>query len=147
MAMIIGPCAFSIGGGIRVLRFYILGKVLLAMPQIFLTRKMPQIKIDGIDLEVSEIIIHALIASLFIIASFLVALILSYYEYSFVDALVESVSAITTTGDSPKVLTPELPAVPKFFLGVLMIIGRIEILPIFVALSRQSDKPESSNAE
>jgi trk system potassium uptake protein TrkH len=147
MAMIIGPCAFSIGGGIRVLRFYILGKDVLAMPQIFLTRKMPQIKIDGIDLEVSEIIIHALIASLFIIASFLVALILSYYEYSFVDALVESVSAITTTGDSPKVLTPELPAVPKFFLGVLMIIGRIEILPIFVALSRQSDKPESSNAE
>lgn len=145
LAMIIGPCAFSIGGGIRVLRFYILGKVLLAMPQIFLTRQVPQIKIDGNILDVSEIIMHSLIASLFIISSLLVALVLSNYEYSFVDALVESVSAITTTGDSPKVLTPDLPAVPKFLLGVLMIIGRIEILPIFIALSRQSDKPESGD--
>jgi len=136
VVMIVGPCSFSVGGGIRILRLYILGKALLALPQTFLTGEIPKVKVEESDLETSDIIIHLLIVFLFISISFFAALVLINYGYSFVDALIESVSAITTTGDSPKILTPSLPLLPKFLLSVLMLIGRIEILPIIIAFSR-----------
>jgi Trk-type K+ transport system membrane component len=51
--------------------------------------------------------------------------------------MVESVSAVTTTGDSPKVLTPAFPIIPKLVLMMLMFLGRIEIIPPFVALTKE----------
>ena len=90
--------------------------------------------------ETPDFIIHALIVLLFIIVSFVAALILLNYGYGLVDALVESVSAITTTGDSPKILTPSFPFIPKFLLILLMLAGRIEIIPIFIAFSRVEEK-------
>ena len=135
IVMLIGPCSFSIGGGIRIFRVYIVGKVLLSLPQIFLRGEIPEIEIEGKHLGKSDVLIHLLTAFLFILISFFAALILCGYGYSFVDALVESVSAITTTGDSPKVLTPNLPFVPKILIIALMLVGRIEILPAFVAFS------------
>ena len=135
VVMLVGPCSFSVGGGIRIFRVYIIGKILLSLPQIFLRGEIPDIEIDGKRLEKSEVLVHLLVASLFVLASFFAAVILCCYGYSFVDALVESVSAVTTTGDSPKILTPSLPFVPKLLLIALMLVGRIEILPAIVALS------------
>jgi len=132
--------SFSIGGGIRVLRVFILLKALLALPKTFLTGEASKIKLEEDYIEMPDFIIHLLIILLFILVSFFAALILTNYGYSFVDALVESVSAITTTGDSPKILTPTLHFLPKFLLGVLMLIGRIEIIPIFIAFSRIKEK-------
>ena len=134
--MMIGPCSFSVGGGIRVLRFYILGKALFASPRILLKGEIPKINLEEDEFGTLDIIINLLVILLFVSASFIVALILINYGYSFVDALVESVSAITTTGDSPKTLTPSLPILPKFLLSILMLTGRIEIIPVFIALSR-----------
>jgi len=136
IAMLVGPCSFSVGGGIRIFRIYILGKILLSLPRIFLRGEVPEIRIEGKLLEKSDVLIHLLTAFLFILISFFAALILCCYGYSFVDALVESVSAVTTTGDSPKILTPSLPFVPKFLLIALMLVGRIEILPAIVAFSK-----------
>jgi len=136
VVMLTGPCSFSLGGGIRILRLYILGKVLLALPRIFLTGEIPKVKVGESYLETSDIITHLLIVFLFISVSFLAALVLCNYGYRFVDALIESVSAITTTGDSPKTLTPSLPGIPKFLLIVLMLLGRIEIIPMFIVFSR-----------
>ena len=133
--MLVGPCSFSVGGGIRIFRIYIIGKILLSIPQIFLTGKIPEVKIEGKRLEKSDVLTHLLTAFLFILISFFAAIILCGYGYSFVDALVESASAITTTGDSPKILTPSLPFIPKFLLIILMLVGRIEILPAIVAFS------------
>jgi len=134
--MMIGPCSFSIGGGIRVLRLYILGKVLFASPRTLLKGEIPKINLGEEEFGTLDIIIHLLITLLFVSTSLIAALILVNYGYSFLDALVESVSAITTTGDSPKTLTQSLPLLPKFLLGALMLIGRIEIIPAFIALSR-----------
>ncbi len=136
IAMLVGPCSFSVGGGIRIFRIYILGKILLSLPRIFLRGEVPEIRIEGKLLEKPDVLIHLLTAFLFILISFFAALILCCYGYSFVDALVESVSAVTTTGDSPKILTPSLPFVPKFLLIALMLVGRIEILPAIVAFSK-----------
>lgn len=139
IVMFIGPMSFSIGGGVRVLRAFILIKALLALPKIFLTGETPKIQLEEDSFETPDFIIHLLIIFLFIAFSFFSAMVLSAYGYSFVDGLVESVSAITTTGDSPKILTPSFPTVPKILLSVLMLLGRIEIIPVFIAFSRAKE--------
>lgn len=140
IVMFVGPMSFSIGGGLRVLRVYILAKAVLALPKTFLTGTTPRIDLEKDSVETPDFIIHALIVLLFIAISFFAALILMNYGYDLVDALVESVSAITTTGDSPKILTPSFPVIPKFLLILLMLAGRIEIIPIFIAFSRVEEK-------
>jgi len=141
--MFIGPTSYSIGGGIRVLRLHILGKVLANLPNILLKGEMPKVEVDGEPLTDTTVILHLLIIFLFALLSFFSALILCNYGYSLTDALVESVSAITTTGDSPKILTPLLPLVPKFLLIILMLVGRFEIIPVFAAFSRIAEPRRS----
>jgi trk system potassium uptake protein TrkH len=135
--MFIGPMSFSIGGGIRVLRAYVLGKSLVALPKTFLTGKLPKIKLEGEDVQLQDILVHLLTIALFALLAIGAAWILTNYGYSFGDAMVESVSAVTTTGDSPMVLTPVFPIIPKIMLMMLMLLGRIEIIPLFVALTKE----------
>jgi Trk-type K+ transport system membrane component len=136
-AMFIGPMSFSIGGGIRVIRAYILGKSLATLPKSFLSGKIPKIKLNGEELQLQGLYIHLLVIALFAIVSFVGAWILSNYGYNFGDAMLESVSAVTTTGDSPKVLTPALPVIPKLLLIMLHLAGRIEIIPLMMFFSRE----------
>jgi len=135
-AMFVGPMSFSIGGGIRVLRAYILGKSLLALPKAFLTGKIPKITINGEEIDPQDLFVHLLIIASFALLAVGSAWVLTNYGYSFADAMVESVSAVTTTGDSPSVLTPAFSIIPKLMLMMLMLLGRIEIITPFVALTK-----------
>jgi Trk-type K+ transport system membrane component len=132
-----------VGGGIRMMRIYILGKALYESPKILLRGQRLRIKLEDEYLKASDFMIHLLIIILYIGISFFSAVVLCNYGYTFSDALVESVSAITTTGDSPKTLTPSLPWTPKILLGILMLLGRIEIIPLLIALSPIKERPKS----
>jgi len=133
--MLIGSSSFSIGGGIRVYRLYILGKTLTKLPRIFLVGEKLKIKVNNRDLDLSEIMVHLLIIFLFVIFSFLASLILCSFGYSFTDALFESVSAISTTGNMLMNLT-QTSSLHKLLLVMLMLVGRIEIIPVFAAFSK-----------
>jgi trk system potassium uptake protein TrkH len=137
IVMMIGPMSFSIGGGIRILRLHLLFKTLFTYIEARLSRKTPRVKLNGEYLEKSDLIIHMMIVSLFILLTLSSAFVLSGYGYSYVDGLVESASAISTTGDSPKVLTPSMPLIPKLVLLILMLLGRIEIVPLFIIFSKR----------
>jgi len=142
--MLIGSSSFSIGGGIRVYRLYVLGKTLTKLPRIFLSGENPKIKVNGRELELSEIIIHLLIIFSFIIFSFLASLILCSFGYSFTDALFESVSAISTTGNTLANLATTASSLHKLLLVVLMLLGRIEIIPVFAAFSSMVELKQRS---
>lgn len=133
--MLIGASSFSIGGGIRVYRLYILGKLLIKLPRLFSVDEDPEIKAENRTLKLSEIIVNLLIIFLFVIFSILASLILCFLGYSFSDALFESVSAISTTGNMLVNLTQDASSLHKLLLIMLMLFGRIEILPVFVAFS------------
>jgi len=135
IVMLIGSSSFSVGGGIRVYRFYILWKTLLKVPRIFVSGEEPKIKINDRFLEFSEILVSFLVILLFAAFSVVSALILCVLGFSFSDALFESVSAISTTGNMLINLTQSISPIHKFLLIILMLLGRIEILPVFVALS------------
>ncbi|RJS85795.1 TrkH family potassium uptake protein [Candidatus Bathyarchaeota archaeon] len=135
IVMLIGASSFSVGGGIRVYRFYILGKTLLKAPQMFASGGEPEIKINDRLVDFSEILMNFLIIFLFVAFSAASALIFCVLGVSFSDALFESVSAISTTGSMLVDLTQAISSIHKFLLIILMLLGRIEILPAFIALS------------
>ena len=136
IVMLIGASSFSVGGGMRVYRFYILGKLLTKLPRLFLTGEDLKIEVNNKDLKLSEIMVHVLIIFLFVIFSLLASLIICNFGYSFTDALFESVSAISTTGNMLVNLTQTTSSLHKLLLIILMLLGRIEILPLFAAFSK-----------
>ena len=72
-----------------------------------------------------------LVIFLFVVVSFITGIVLSYFaERNYVDALFESVSALTTTGLSTGITALDLDSVSKTFLIINMIIGRFEIIAV-----------------
>jgi trk system potassium uptake protein TrkH len=68
---------------------------------------------------------------LFIILSFVTAIVLSYLnQKSFLDSLFESVSAVTTTGLTAGITSLSMDMISKIFLIINMIAGRFEIIAI-----------------
>jgi trk system potassium uptake protein TrkH len=143
--MLIGGCAFSAAGGIKVVR-------LLQIVQKVTRRKIP---IDASSRSISSVSSRynksysnyegkavrfredktlresLLVICLFILVSFITGIALSYLsEHNFIDSLFESVSALTTTGLSTGITTLDLDLVSKTFLIINMIVGRFEIIAI-----------------
>ena len=143
--MLIGGCAFSAAGGIKVVR-------LLQIVQKVTRRKIP---IDASSRSISSVSSRynksysnyegkavrfredktlresLLVICLFILVSFISGIALSYFsEHNFIDSLFESVSALTTTGLSTGITTLDLDLVSKTFLITNMIVGRFEIIAI-----------------
>jgi trk system potassium uptake protein len=143
--MLIGGCAFSTAGGIKVGR-------LLHFAQRLTKRKVP---IDASSRSISSVssrynksysnyegraVKHredktfresSLVICLFVLVSFITGIVLSYFaERNFIDSLFESVSALTTTGLSTGITTLSLDLVSKTFLIINMVVGRFEIIAI-----------------
>jgi trk system potassium uptake protein TrkH len=145
LIMLIGGCAFSTAGGIKVGR-------LLYIAQKLIKRKIP---IDTSSRSISSVSSRysrsysnyegkavkfredktfresSLVICLFILLSFITGVVLSYFaERNFIDSLFESVSALTTTGLSTGITTLNLDLASKTFLIINMIAGRFEIIAI-----------------
>src|ERR687897_929217 len=143
--MLIGGCAFSTAGGIKV------GRLLHFAQR--LTKK--KISIDTSSRSISSVssrynrsysnyegraVKHRedktfreslLVICLFVLVSFITGIVLSYFaERNFIDSLFESVSALTTTGLSTGITTLSLDLVSKTFLIINMVVGRFEIIAI-----------------
>lgn len=128
--MMLGPCLFSVGGGIKILRLYITGKVFYHELKAFVTGNREKVEIGEVELDSREAWSHIAITFLLVILLFIGAYLLMNDGYSFSEALVESASALTTTGDSPRTLTAATPTSTKVTLMILMFLGRIEVIPL-----------------
>jgi trk system potassium uptake protein TrkH len=145
IVMLIGGCAFSTAGGIKVVR-------LLQITQKVTKRKIP---IDASSRSISSVSSRynksysnyegkavrsredktlresLLVICLFILVSLISGIAISYFSvHNFIDSLFESVSALTTTGLSTGITTLDLDLVSKTFLIINMIVGRFEIIAI-----------------
>ncbi len=82
-----------------------------------------------------------LIIVLFVVVSFVTAIVIWYIEgKDFLNSLFESVSAITTTGISAGITSPNMNIISQIFLIFNMIAGRFEIIAIayfFLEISRR----------
>jgi trk system potassium uptake protein len=143
--MLIGGCAFSSAGGIKVVR-------LLQIAQKITRRKIP---IDASNRSITSVSSRynksysnyegksvmiredktlresLFVIYLFIFVSITTGIALSYFsKYNLIDSIFESVSALTTTGLSTGITTLDLDLPSKGFLIANMIVGRFEIIAI-----------------
>ena len=146
--MFIGGCSFSTAGGIKWKRLIILFKSVPWAVKREITRREDEFVYEGRHLKSADIVLHLLVivlGSVFILIS---AFIFTLYGFSLEDSLFESVSAFSTSGITLGITSASLPLILKWILIALMIIGRVEIFPFLIALSKLMEvKTNSSNGK
>jgi trk system potassium uptake protein TrkH len=133
--MLIGGCKFATAGGFKI------GRLLLILKSIPWSIKQAisgieeKFTFNGQELRTSEIFQNVLIFLLGIFIILVVALIFSLSGFSFTDSLFEVSSAFATTGHSVGITSIELLPALKWLLAIVMILGRIEVLPFLIAIT------------
>jgi trk system potassium uptake protein TrkH len=154
--MLIGGTAFSMAGGIKV------GRILQLVQRLSGKKFVADIStksISGISSQYNNQVNRSLdlksekikedksfretllIIVLFIIISFVTAIVILFVEQkTFLDSLFESVSALTTTGITTGITSPNMSNLSQIFLIFNMIVGRFEIIAIiyfFLEISKR----------
>ncbi len=117
---LVGGCAFSMAGGIRIQRIQVL---------IDAVRK----KGAKVDREELREVLMTIIG--FFLVLFVFSLVFSTIGISFLDSMFEVGSALTTNGISMGITTVTIPLGYKWLLIIAMTLGRIEIMAIFRVLN------------
>lgn len=138
--MFVGGCAGSTCGGLKMGRFVILFKNLRNE---FKKQTHPQVvlPVSMNGLVVSNNIVHRILAFAFVymILIMVSSLVLTANGLGFEEALGATVSAISNVGPALGKLGPignfaDVPALSKWFLSFLMLIGRLEIFTVLTIL-------------
>lgn len=136
LGMFFGGMTFSTAGGVKTLRLIMFFKKLsiytekVALPPSVIKKVVIQnqtVSDDEMSISFMLIILYAM--SAFIISS-LITMFSS--EYSFIDALFETVSALSCVGLSVEVVAPGAPLAVKVLLILAMYVGRLEFTPLLV---------------
>ncbi len=138
LMMLIGGMSFSLAGGIKINRLLIIAKIIKKVPEIFVNGEIRKIKINGKELNYKELLLSIVTVFLIFLTPFIFSFILVNFGYSYNDALFEASSAITTVGVSENEELINNSIEVQVILSILMILGRIEIIPLFIALSKVS---------
>ncbi|HDI72581.1 MAG TPA: hypothetical protein ENF58_00415, partial [Candidatus Altiarchaeales archaeon] len=96
-------------------------------------RAVVPLKVGGRVLEEKEVISTAVFFFMYIIITIFGAIVLTGYDYSMVDALFVSSSAIGTVGLSTIEIST-LPILAKIVLIIEMVAGRLEIFPLMALI-------------
>ncbi len=116
---LVGGCAFSMAGGIRIQRVRVL---------------IGSLRKNGNKPDRDELKTVLIWISSFLIVLFALSLIFSTIGISLLDSVFEVGSALTTNGISMGITTVTIPLGYKWLLILAMILGRIEIVSVFKAL-------------
>jgi trk system potassium uptake protein TrkH len=133
--MLIGGCAFSMAGGIRVSRLITFAKSIKQGIRETLIREkvIPEPK-KQTEVDNHENLPALISILLFTFTLIIFAVIFTTIGVSFTDALFEVGSALTTNGISMGATTVSMPVAYKWLMIVAMTIGRIEIMSVLIAL-------------
>ncbi|MEM4481709.1 MAG: potassium transporter TrkG [Desulfurococcaceae archaeon] len=134
--MVVGGMTFATVGGIKVLRLLILLKKIKATSIMLVTAGKIDVtvKLSGKILEDSEIASALILVFLHLVAIFTGASVIKAFmhERDFVDIIFEATSAASCVGLSSGVTSPVAPLGVKVTLMALMVLGRLEYLPVLL---------------
>ena len=122
LLMFIGGCGFSTAGGIKIYRIMTLKSIRKAFHH-----KTKQTMTDS---DRKEVISAIIILALFPILTTITAVSLSSEETDFSNAFFDATGVVTTGGLSTNTITVDVEPSTKILLGMLMILGRLEIIAI-----------------
>ncbi len=134
--MLIGGCAFSMAGGIRISRLISFAKAVKENVMNLLIREQATSNQPKIEDESCNVDNLSTTISIVLFAAVLIVLVLIFTTIgaSFQDALFEVGSAFTTNGISLGYTTVTMGIGYKWLMIVAMTIGRVEIMTIVIAL-------------
>jgi trk system potassium uptake protein TrkH len=134
--MLIGGCAFSMAGGIRVSKIITFAKsIKQSIKGILIKEKVITEQTDQTETHNVEHLSALVSILLFIFTLVVFSVIFTTIGVSFTDALFEVGSALTTNGISMGATTITMPLAYKWLMIVAMTVGRVEIISVLVALS------------
>jgi len=135
LLMILGGCAFSMAGGIKMSRIMSFLRLLKHDVNETLRKEVATEEDLAINEKIGvEYTSAAVSILLFVGTLFFFSTMFSTIGVSFTDALFEVGSALTTNGISMGATTVSMPTGYKYLLMTAMIIGRVEIMTILVAV-------------
>lgn len=133
--MFIGGMSFSTAGGIKISRLMLFFKSIFYTMRTAIGNDDNNITVDGNEFG-SKVIIANLVLIIISLTVVLGAGAMFWFSgFGLVDSMFEVASAFGTVGLSAGITTIALAAPLKLALIVLMIMGRVESIPFFVALS------------
>lgn len=135
--MFIGGSTFSTAGGIKVLRLILFFKTIAWMMKNMISGTTHKLVFEGRELSSIDVVHHLLVVLMAVLMLFVSAFIFSLYGFSFTDSAFELTSAFATTGYSLGITNLSLPIILKLVLTLVMVFGRIEIIPFLFLLSRE----------
>jgi len=134
LLMLIGGCTFSTAGGVKVLRLIIFLKAIPWLIKRAVSKKIEPLKLEGMTMEDADVVFSLTIPVLALALLSISAPIFFLNGYSFIDSLFEVTSAFATAGLSVGIVSIFMPLGLKWLLIILMVLGRIEVVPLLVAL-------------
>jgi len=135
MLMLIGGCAFSMAGGIRVSRLITFARSIKHSIEDVLIKEKVMSEPEAPEEANNHEYLPALVSILlFVFTLVIFALLFTTMGVSFTDALFEVGSALSTNGISMGATTISMPIGYKWLMIVAMTIGRVELMSILVAL-------------
>jgi trk system potassium uptake protein TrkH len=144
LLMFIGGCSFSTAGGIKVMRLMLFFKSIPWSIKRILTKTEEKLHIDNKELTDSDVILHMLVVLLGGFIILISTLIFCFHGFPLIDSLFESTSAFATTGLSVGIVNVSLPVYLKWLMIILMILGRVEIVPFLITFSEAFNKIKTS---
>jgi trk system potassium uptake protein TrkH len=152
--MIIGGCAFSMAGGIRVSRLITFAKSIKHSIEDVLIKEKVISEPETTEEANSHEYLPALVSILLLIFTLVIFAIIfttmkdpiTMENVSFTNALFEIGSALTTNGISMGATTISMPIAYKWLMIVAMTIGRVELMSILVALFPHRSKAKATES-
>ena len=140
MVMFIGGCAGSTAGGMKIARIVILAKSLKReLRRILHTREVRPLTLDGARVEERTITSVSVFFFAYILILILAALVVSLDGVNMQSSLSASLTMISNVGPGFASVGPMcnfafLSPLSKYVLSLTMLLGRLEIMPLFVLL-------------
>jgi trk system potassium uptake protein TrkH len=133
--IVIGGCAFSMAGGIRISRLITFAQSIgQAVKMTFIKEESSEDNFKESVKSFYEFFPAIISILLFILLLIVFALLFTTMGVSFTDAIFEVGSALSTNGVSMGATTVAMPIAYKWLMIAAMTIGRVEIITILIAL-------------
>ncbi len=134
--MFLGGMSFSTAGGIKMFRLALFLKSIPFALSSSIGKEVEKIEFDGKEYDKNDIIANIAFILLSIVLVVTTSALLSFSGFGLIDSMFEAVSAFATTGLSVGIVSTALALHLKLALIILMVIGRVEILPFLIAVTK-----------
>ncbi|SNQ60192.1 TrkH family potassium uptake protein [Candidatus Methanoperedens nitratireducens] len=137
--MFLGGMSFSTAGGIKIFRLAILLKSIPFVLGSLAGKELEKIEFDGNDYDRKDILTNLLFILLSVVLVIVTGALLTFSGFGLTDSMFEAVSAFATSGLSVGIVSVALAGHMKLALIILMVIGRVEILPFLITVAKIKD--------